>query len=844
MRDWFKSQKGQTLVELLVAIAISAILLPALATALAASREGRAQEPERLRATALLREANEAVRVEREKGWTQFAVNGTYHPVILVNTWNLDPGAETISGFTRQVVISSVQRNSSGQIVASGGTVDLSTKQVVATVSWTQPLATTITTTAYYSRYQNNALWTQTTQSDFDGGTKTNTASNGGQLELAAGAGAATPTHKQSAGTFGDATATTIAQALPSRVTGGSLIVVTVTWDTAATTAVTCSDSQGNTYVTAVNTNDTTNVQALAVCYAANAAGGTTTVTATFGASSVTRRIIVSEYSGVATTSPVDITRSNVANGTTATNNITSTAGTTTTNGDLIFGAVMDTTGTTTITAGTGFTLRSTIGSHMSVEDQVQATAGSIAATFTFNAVQRYIAHMIAFKPLGTPVAWAPPNITSSADTAGTENALDVYVSGNYAYVADATILRIYDITTITNPTALGTFTAAGNINSLVVSGNYVFLATAGNSAEFTVVNATNKSSLTGTAYDPAGTNDGLAIFVANNHAYLGRALSGTAGQFELVLYDVTNPASPILRGGLNLSAQVNSVYVPTATHAYLGTSVTTAELTVAKIDVPTTPTSAGTYDASGLSVASDVFAVGDTVYLAKTNNTSGAELFILTANTTVPTAVTFTLNGSGYEMGGNINGVSVVGSTAFLATAVTNNQFRALNVSVPATPTVIGSLNLAAVGNDIFSDANYSYVATAHDTRELTIVQPTPAVSGGGGYQASGTFESSSFDCVALAVCTAGGNAAFNYITFNITEPASTNIQFQLAANNDNTTWNYVGPDGTSGTFYTTAAGIPVSFPNGRYFRYRATLTGPGTSTPSLQDISINYSP
>jgi len=89
----------------------------------------------------------------------------------------------------------------------------------------------------------------------------------------------------------------------------------------------------------------------------------------------------------------------NVANGTTTSNGITSTAAVTTASGDLIFGAVMDDAGVTTITAGTSFTQRQSVNNKdLASEDLVQVTAGSIAATHTFGSVDRYLAQMVAFR--------------------------------------------------------------------------------------------------------------------------------------------------------------------------------------------------------------------------------------------------------------------------------------------------------------------------------------------------------------------------------------------------------------------------------------------------------------
>ena len=170
---------GQALVEILIAIGLAGILLPALLTGLVASREGKAQEGQRLQATALARESEEAIRSVREKGWTNIAANGTYHPAISVDEWTLAANPESINGYTRQIVISDAQRDGSGQIVESGGTTDPSTKKVTTSVTWQTPSASSVETTSYYQRYLGNTAWTQTTDSDFNAGTHNNTQTVG-----------------------------------------------------------------------------------------------------------------------------------------------------------------------------------------------------------------------------------------------------------------------------------------------------------------------------------------------------------------------------------------------------------------------------------------------------------------------------------------------------------------------------------------------------------------------------------------------------------------------------------------------------------------------------------------
>lgn len=163
--------RGQLLVELLVALAISAILIPAVTAGFLAARQGKAQERQRLEAAALARQADEAVRIARDAGWSNVAVNGTYHPVISGNTWTLASGSATINGYTESIAVQDVSRDATGKIVASGGTVDPSTKLITVTVSWGTPISSGVTNNFYITRLMNLS-WVQTTQADFDAGTK------------------------------------------------------------------------------------------------------------------------------------------------------------------------------------------------------------------------------------------------------------------------------------------------------------------------------------------------------------------------------------------------------------------------------------------------------------------------------------------------------------------------------------------------------------------------------------------------------------------------------------------------------------------------------------------------
>jgi PEGA domain len=68
--------------------------------------------------------------------------------------------------------------------------------------------------------------------------------------------------------------------------------------------------------------------------------------------------------------------------------------------------------------------------------------------------------------------------------------------------------------------------------------------------------------------------------------------------------------------------------------------------------------------------------------------------------------------------------------------------------------------------------------------------------------------------------------------------------VQFQLATSNSTSSWNYLGPDGTAGTYYNATTTDISSVNNGnRYLRYRMMLSTASSSyTPSVSDIQFTF--
>ena len=106
--------------------------------------------------------------------------------------------------------------------------------------------------------------------------------------------------------------------------------------------------------------------------------------------------------------------------------------------------------------------------------------------------------------------------------------------------------------------------------------------------------------------------------------------------------------------------------------------------------------------------------------------------------------------------------------------------------------------------------------------------------------YYHTGTFISSVYDT---------GSSATNYdkLYFDADLPSSTEVKFQIATSDSSAgPWDFVGPDGTTNTYYTTSGQNIWSGHSGdRYVRYKAYFsTADTTVTPKLNQVSISFVP
>ena len=106
--------------------------------------------------------------------------------------------------------------------------------------------------------------------------------------------------------------------------------------------------------------------------------------------------------------------------------------------------------------------------------------------------------------------------------------------------------------------------------------------------------------------------------------------------------------------------------------------------------------------------------------------------------------------------------------------------------------------------------------------------------------YESNGELISSSFNT--------GTTSNFGTLSWipssQIPEVGLESVKFQIAANNDNLTWNFIGPDGTVNTFYTNnGSSINASHNGNQYLRYKVFLSTEDLAyTPIISSAKIGY--
>jgi prepilin-type N-terminal cleavage/methylation domain-containing protein len=191
---------GFSLIEIIVAISIFAVVIFAASQLLLTSQEVTKIGNNKVKAIALQSEYLEKVRNLRQYSWG-FLTNGRY--ILKIDQdgdifLEATTSGEIIDNFTRFLEIEDAYRDQEGRLVTSGGILDPSIKKVTVFVSWTDLHPGTFSQTTYLTRYRENLAWKQTSIADFEAGemdfTKIKTPPlNDGEVQLMGGCSSGSP---------------------------------------------------------------------------------------------------------------------------------------------------------------------------------------------------------------------------------------------------------------------------------------------------------------------------------------------------------------------------------------------------------------------------------------------------------------------------------------------------------------------------------------------------------------------------------------------------------------------------------------------------------------------------
>jgi len=382
--------------------------------------------------------------------------------------------------------------------------------------------------------------------------------------------------------------------------------------------------------------------------------------------------------------------------------------------------------------------------------------------------------------------------------------------------------------------------------NNIFVDGNYAYLATTNNSKEVVILDISSTPYTEIGYFNTSRTEDANSVYVVGNTGYVaaGRYVftfdlsSKTGSRSQLGIKQIS------LNQNWGATASVSQIVVIN-NYLYASLDQDWYELVIVNVTNPanmqiTSQTSVNNQQTFDIYVKSD----GTRTYFGTGSSSYEREFFILdTSNKSGarPTIGRYDTNGM------SVKGIAIVEEdNRAVLVGVSGEEYQAVDISNEASPVRCGGMQLNAGINDVDSvrdsqSNSYSYILTNDTSTDFRILRGGPGLGGdetGYGYPDQGNFTSAVFDSTSAT-------ALYYSFDFIAEVPAGTDIKFQLRSGNtsDLSSQSWLGPDGTTGTFYENSGGvIPQIISNKRYLQFKAYFTSDTISTPILKEVRINY--
>ncbi|MFW9866889.1 MAG: hypothetical protein ACFFEN_12410 [Candidatus Thorarchaeota archaeon] len=397
----------------------------------------------------------------------------------------------------------------------------------------------------------------------------------------------------------------------------------------------------------------------------------------------------------------------------------------------------------------------------------------------------------------GTGSVFLPPrNPTLAGSISIPSTTMDVYVSGNYAYVTYMDSgMKIIDITNPNSPIEIGTCVVPRWGERVYVSGNYAYVTCDGNGLQ--VINIVDPSNplIVGSWDTPHYTSD---VFVSGNYAYVGDEMAG------LQIVDISTPTNPTTAGSRDTPGRPDDIYV-SGNYAYIA-DWNSHLMIIMDVSNPANPTIISSFDIGGY--ARGIYVVGNYAYIGQLS--SNLLLVVDVSDPSNPIIV-------GSCSLQSLISIFAVGNYVYVGSVSVG--FHVVNVEDPTNPIPEGTFGFADTGYGLHVVGNYAYVAAGNN--DLLILE----------------LHENQFNPIAtaqsLAVFTGLESEVLESATLSTSHsiPPNTGIDYYLSANN--------GQDWQS-----VILGVELLFNHtGNQLKWRAILTTSDYSiTPEIFDITIEY--
>ena len=337
-------------------------------------------------------------------------------------------------------------------------------------------------------------------------------------------------------------------------------------------------------------------------------------------------------------------------------------------------------------------------------------------------------------------------------------SAQNIFVAGNYAYLAVGTQVHIVSILTPTVPIGISIYDTAAYVSAAKVANGLIYIANGYNGVR--IVSATNPYSPTevGTYLTPNYAGD---IDISSTLAYVADSDSGSVQILNIsqpfsptfvgaytgapndysdrlrvngsVLYvtddgaglralDVSNPALPTQLGKLTTGFAWPYGLTVVGNSVYVGDPATGFH--IVNVSNPAAPTRTGQYlpPPPGFNEFGALARQGNLTYVG---DATGLHIFDL-ADPVTPTQL------GSYPVNGPVRSVVVSGPYAYLGQSTGSSRLQVVDITDPASPTLVGGYTYSGEFRDVATAGNRVYALQRYRLDILDVSTPTtPTVFG-----------------------------------------------------------------------------------------------------------------